>query len=139
MEVPVDKLTAFFTLMAAMSIATERVVEIIKGIIPSLAATDPDPNKERRRHMILQVLAAVAGMGVAAVGHTQVSTALGGLLDTKGDVWSFTNLGEMGLKYGLVGVMASGGSAMWNHALDIVGALKTGQELKAGQEKKVGA
>ena len=131
MEVPVDKLTAFFTLMAAMSIATERVVEILKGIFPSLAATDPDPKKENRRHMVLQVLAALAGMAVAAVGHTQVSTALGGLLDSKGDMWSFPNISEMTLKYGLVGVMASGGSAMWNHALDIVGALKNVQEKKA--------
>lgn len=125
-----DKLTAFFTLMSAMSIATERVVEILKGIFPSLAATDPDLKKEKRRHMTLQVLAALAGMAVAAVGHTQVSMALGGLLDAKGDIWSFPNIGEMALKYGVGGVMASGGSAMWNHALDIVGALKTAQEKK---------
>lgn len=125
-----DKLTAFFTLMAALSIATERVVEIIKGIFPSLAATDPDAKKEKQRRMMLQVLAAFAGMAVAAVGHTQVSTALGGLLDPKGDIWAFPNIAEMALKYGLVGVMASGGSAMWNHALDIVGALKTVQEKK---------
>lgn len=131
MEVPVDKLTAFFTLMAAMSIATERVIEILKGIFPSLAATDNDPKKEQRRHMILQMLAALAGMAVAAVGHTQVSNALGGLLNSSGDMWSLGNVGRMALKYGVVGVMVSGGSAMWNHALDIAGALKNGQEKKA--------
>jgi hypothetical protein len=119
-----DKLSAFFTLMAALSIAAERIVEIIKGIFPSLATTDTDANKERRRHMLLQFLAAFAGIGVAATAHDQVNKSLGDFLNTSSMVL-------MAAKYAVIGVMVSGGSALWNHALDIVGALKTVQEKKA--------
>ncbi len=92
-----DKLSTFFTLMAAMSIAAERVVEIIKGIFPSLAA---------------------------------VNRSLDDFLNSSGDAWG---MGLMALKYFIIGVMVSGGSALWNHALDIVGAVKTVQEKKAAQ------
>ena len=125
-----DRLSAFFTFMAAMSIAAERVVEIIKGIVPSLAATDPDANKERRRHMVLQFLAAVAGIIVAAAAHVQVNSSLGNFLNSDYDAWSLPGMGLMTVKYLIIGVMVSGGSAMWNHALDIVGALKTVEEKK---------
>ena len=124
-----DKLSTFFTLMAAMSIAAERVVEIIKGIFPSLAATDPDANKERRRHMVLQFLAALAGIVVAAA-HVQVNSSLGNFMNSDYDAWSLPGMGLMTVKYVIIGVMVSGGSAMWNHALDIVGALKTVEEKK---------
>jgi len=126
----VDRLSAFFTLMAAMSIAAERVVEIIKGIVPSLAATDPDVKKERRRHMTLQLVAALAGIGVAAAAHNQVNRSLDDFLNSSGDAWG---MGLMAVKYVILGVMVSGGSALWNHALDIVGAVKTVQEKKAAQ------
>jgi hypothetical protein len=126
----VDKLSTFFTLMAAMSIAAERVVEIIKGIFPSLAATATDTNKERRRHMLLQIVAALAGIAVAATTRTQLNSVLGNILQPDNDIWSFSNMGSMAMKYSIIGVMVSGGSAMWNHALDIVGALKTAQEKK---------
>ncbi len=125
-----DRLSAFFTFMAAMSIAAERVVEIIKGIVPSLAATDPDANKERRRHMVLQFLAAVAGIIVAAAAHVQVNSSLGNFLNSDYDAWSLPGMGLMTVKYLIIGVMVSGGSAMWDHALDIVGALKTVEEKK---------
>jgi hypothetical protein len=117
--------------MAAMSIAAERVVEIIKGIFPSLAATDPDANKERHRHMTLQLLAAFAGIAVAIVTRDQVNKAIGDFLNPGNDPWSLLSMGSLTLKYSTIGVMVSGGSAMWNHALDIVGALKTVQEKKA--------
>jgi len=116
--------------MAAMSIAAERVVEIIKGIFPSLAATDPDVKKERRRHMTLQLVAAVSGIAVAVAAHDQVNRSFDDFLNSSGDGWG---MGLMALKYAIIGVMVSGGSALWNHALDIVGAVKTVQEKKAAQ------
>ena len=125
-----DKLSTFFTLMAAMSIAAERVVEILKGIFPSLAAAATDANKERRRHMTLQLVAALAGIAVAAATRTQLNSVLGNILQPDSDIWSLSNIGSMGLKYSIIGVMVSGGSALWNHVLDIVGALKTVQEKK---------
>lgn len=124
----VDKLSTFFTLMAAMSIAVERVVEIVKGIFPSLATTQTDARMERRRHMTLQLLAAIAGVAVAAVTQASLNKILGEFLKPATDVWTLSNLSVMTAKYSLIGVMVSGGSAMWNHALDIVGAIKIKQE-----------
>ncbi len=126
-----DKLSTFFTLMAAMSIAVERVVEILKGIFPPLATTQTDAKMERRRHMWLQFLAALTGAGVAAATQDPLNKILGDFLKPSPDVWTLSNLGLMTMKYSIIGVMVSGGSAMWNHALDIVGAMKIKQENKS--------
>src|SRR5260370_27571194 len=114
--------------MTRMSLAAEGVVEIVKGIFPPVAATASDTNKERRRHMTLQLLAALAGIAVAVTTRTQLNNVLGNLLQPDSDIWTFSNMGSMAMKYSIIGVMVSGGSPIWNHALGIVGALKTAQE-----------
>ena len=120
-----DKLTAFLTSMIALSIGVERVVEIIKGLSKRLRE-DPDPRVDRdgriaaRRRLALQAIAAAVG-AVAAL--------------TIGPHDFFDSIPES--KYSspvrwlsalLLGLMASGGSAFWNHALDIVGAIKSVKE-----------
>src|SRR5260370_7275839 len=85
--------------MAAMSIAAERVVEIVKGIFPTLAATASDTNKERRRHMTLQLLAALAGIAVAVTTRTQLNNVLGNLLQPDSDISTFSNIGSMAMNY----------------------------------------
>lgn len=116
-----NNLTTFVTLMSAISIAVERVVEVIKGIVPPLATPWP-PKWELFRFAILQVLATVAGAGVAFGAHDEIATAL--------PMLSFANHPRAG--YLIVGLMASGGSAMWNHALDIVQAMKIKQQTANG-------
>src|SRR5260370_18354361 len=116
--------------MAAMSIAAERVVEIIKGIFPSLAATDPDANKERRRHMVLQFLAALAGIVVAGAAYVQVNSSLGNFLNSDYNAWSLPGMGLMTVKYLIIGVMVSGGAGIWKHAPAQLGALKNVVEKK---------
>ena len=80
--------------------------------------------------MVLQFLAALAGIVVAGAAHVQVNSSLGNFLNSDYDAWSLPGMGLMTVKYLIIGVMVSGGSAMWNHALDIVGALKTVEEKK---------
>jgi|ERR1700733_8204907 len=110
-----NNLTALVTLMTAISIAVERVVEIIKGIAPPLSKPWPR-SWEFVRFAILQILATIAGIAHAA--HDQIATAL--------PMLSFES--HQGAGYFVVGLMDSGGSAMWNQALDIVQAMKIKQQ-----------
>src|SRR5207237_7901915 len=117
-----DNLTAFLTSMVALSIGVERVVEILKGFSKWLRE-DPDPRLDRegetagRRRAALQLLAMLFGALIAyVIGPKHF---IGSLPD--GALVSFTRIASSLL----LGFMASGGSALWNHALDIVGAIKT--------------
>jgi hypothetical protein len=109
-------LTSFFTLMVAISMAVERVVEILKGIFPPLSKTWPG-DKEYLRFAILHILATVAGAGVAFAAQSQIASQVQ-MLDFKDHPY---------IGYAVIGLMASGGSAMWNQALDIVQAVKIKQ------------
>src|SRR5436190_13580408 len=56
------KLSAIISLLFALSVASERLVEIVKGLIPSLNRESADPTKEGWRRCLLQVLAVGAGI-----------------------------------------------------------------------------
>ena len=114
-------ITKLVTLLAAMSVSVERIVEILKGFIPYLNKQLDPGSAENRRRAILHVIAALFGTLVAYLGHDQIGNiaAAKPLLDLH---W---------LGYILIGLMTAGGSAFWNHVLDIIGALKTQQENTA--------
>jgi hypothetical protein len=61
------KLTMIVSLLLALSVASERLVEIIKGIIPVLNKENPNPNMEGWRKAGLQILAIVAGIFTAFI------------------------------------------------------------------------
>ena len=66
-------LTNLLTLMVAISMAVERVVEILKGIFPPLSKTWPG-DWEYGRFAVLHVLATLAGAGVAYAAQSQIAT-----------------------------------------------------------------
>jgi hypothetical protein len=113
----VTPLTNLFTLMVAISMSVERVVEIIKGIFPPLSKTWPG-DWEYARFATLHVLATLAGAVVAFAAQTQIETQVP-MLDFKAHPY---------VGYAVIGLMASGGSAMWNNALDIAQAMKMKQQ-----------
>lgn len=118
----VNVLVSFLASMIALSMGVERVVEIIKGMVPWLRTANPDRNKDSLRFLILQVMAAVVGGVIAGVTGPQNF-----LPWVKGDsgLWGWSSCI-------LLGLMASGGSAFWNHALDIIGSIKdTKEQLEA--------
>jgi len=117
MEAVMGNLSSVLSLMLAISIAVERVVEIIKGIIPQISQKWTG-QWEYVRFALVHVIAALAGTAIAYLGHAQIAQQV--------PVLSFENHLRSG--YLVVGLMASGGSAMWNHALDIVQAMKIGQQ-----------
>jgi|SRR5581483_10701807 len=120
-----DDLTGFFTSMIALSVGVERVVEMIKGIVPPLRAdpdpaTDKDGSKAARRRVVLQALAAM--VGALAAYFIGCHRFLPKLLPED------LPFGPHVLGSAVLGLMSSGGSAFWNHLLDIVGAIKTTRE-----------
>jgi hypothetical protein len=117
----VGSLSTFAALMAGISIAVERVVEIIKGAVPPLA--NPWPKYDTVRGGILQLLAAASGTIIASQMPDQIRSATPGGLGAQLN-WQV---------YAVIGLLSSGGSGAWNHILDILGALKTKQVALASQ------
>ena len=104
------KITAITTLLIALSIAAERLVEIIKGFTPALNQEHADPIREGRRRAMLQLLAVGAGIVTAWLA--------GGMIPT--EVYNATTpLGILAL-----GLLASGGSGFWNSILTSVTKVK---------------
>jgi len=67
------KLTAIITLILALSVASERLVEIIKGFIPVLDKTNTSDEKaEARRRSYLQILAVLSGILTAFLAQDYI-------------------------------------------------------------------
>lgn len=116
-------LTAVVTLILALSVASERLVEIIKGWIPSLDKENIDPVKEGRRRSILQGLAVLSGIATALLAHKYILTT--GIVKS-GDMLSLIGLG----------LLASGGSGFWNSILTYVTKLKDIKKLETEEKKQ---
>jgi hypothetical protein len=112
-------------LLVALSIASERLVEIIKGLIPWLNTANSDPKAEARRKVVLQILAVVVGIATAFLAQTSGSLPEGSLPPG----WN-TPVGIF-----TVGLLASGGAGFWNAILSYVLQMK---ELKKMEVKKSG-
>jgi hypothetical protein len=113
------KLTAIVTLILALSVASERVVEIIKGIFPTLDEKKIDEAQEARRRMFLQILAVGSGILTAWLGSGYLPEEI----VTPGEPLKIVGLG----------LLASGGSGFWNSILDYFTGLK---DLKNAQAEK---
>ncbi len=116
MDVPV-----VVTVLVALSVASERLVEIIKGLFPTLNTENPDPTKEGWRKAGLQAMAVAAGIITAWVARPALPADLS-------PAWT-TFPGILGL-----GLLASGGSGFWNSVLAYFLALK---ELKKAEVRQI--
>lgn len=122
-------LVSLFTLFASMSVAVERVIEILKGILPPLAKQQADVTREYIRSAILHLLSFFVGWAIAAISKIDISSMLklnAGACSH--DFWCW--------RYVVVGLLASGGSAFWNHLLDMVKAAKIQKESDAAATAK---
>jgi undecaprenyl pyrophosphate phosphatase UppP len=106
------------SILAALSVATERLVEIIKGSIPWLNTQAKDPNQEGWRQASLHVLAAFAGIVTAWLANSVISGTIPAQWTTPGGII-------------VIGLLASGGSGFWNSILSYVKATKDLQEAQA--------
>src|SRR5262244_130117 len=119
------KLTAIVSLLITLSVASERLVEIVKGFIPALDKENSDPNKEGRRRAVLQILAVVAGIFTAFLARPILPQ----------EILPPTNDGVILA----LGLLASGGSGFWNSILTYVTKVKEVKKLEAEEKKKTAA
>jgi len=108
------KLTTIISLLVALSIASERLVDIIKGLIPWLNQPRPKSVEEGWRKAALQLLAVAAGITTAWLANPVVP-----------DFIPHDFVGKLAL-----GLLASGGSGFWNSILAYVTKAK---DLKAAE------
>jgi hypothetical protein len=114
---PLGALTVFVTQMIGLSVASERVTETIKQwASPSLSRLTP-----ARNAAMVQTLAMISGMAVVAL------SGLNPLTMPKFVAYGWMNPVDW-LSWLIGGVLVSGGSAFWNHILDILQATKVRKE-----------
>src|SRR5438094_9530381 len=70
------KLTTVISLLVALSIASERLVDIIKGLVPWLNQQRRKPAEEGWRKAALQVIAVFAGITTAWLARPAVPACL---------------------------------------------------------------
>jgi hypothetical protein len=107
--------------LGALSVASERLVEIVKGWRPFLSHKTVGDD-ERKRKLYLHGLAIAAGVVTAFLALWFLEEPFGAVFVAKG----------LGL-----GILASGGSALWNSVLTYlikVKDIKNGEAGKALQE-----
>jgi hypothetical protein len=118
----VTSLQNFLLAMVGLSVACERVTETIKQWIwPT--PTGGQPAKAPTAATV-QVIAIVAGALVTAL------STLDPLNITKGAPFAWNNP-RYWLSWVVTGILVSGGSAFWNHLLDILQATKVQKENAA--------
>ncbi len=116
------QLTAIISVILALSIASERLVEIIKGFIPALDKQDLDQKAEGRRRSYLQILAVFSGVLTAFLARDYIPSEIAAPTES----WSILGLG----------LLASGGSGLWNSVLTYVTKAKDIKNVEAEKAKK---
>ncbi|MFL5538061.1 MAG: hypothetical protein ACJ8J0_03675 [Longimicrobiaceae bacterium] len=118
---PLNSLPATITLLIALSMATERGVEIVKSLIPWLDLVRPEPVSEGRRRAAIQALAVLFGFAIAFLTWPIIAQVMNATKERDAPTIA------------ALGLLASGGSAFWNSLLGIVLNLKVmkGAEARA--------
>lgn len=112
-------LSATVAVLLAVSLATERLVAILKTLAPAWLAEKPaeaaevDPAADKGRRLRVQAIALICAWVTAAF-----------LVEGGWDPLGTVALGRMDAPVWLVGLLASGGSAFWAQLVGWTGALK---------------
>lgn len=99
-------LSSLLATLIALSVATERLVSIIKNVVPYLSTRQATAHAERYRAAAVQLLAVAAGLATAYLAQR------GQLLPAALPRWP------------LLGLLASGGSGFWTSILGYVTSVK---------------
>ena len=123
-----ESLTAVLAFLVALSLATERVTETIKRfpLISNWLFTKrkEDSPAENARMVAVQILA----IGIGTFFASQLPGVLSSLLKTPPEQIGF-------MTYLLFGALGSGGSGMWNEAVDIIREVKKQKEILTQEQK----
>lgn len=113
------------TLIIALSVATERVVEIVKGWWPWVDQAKDLAQEESRRRAVLQLLAVAGGIGISFLAWPISSQV----------VPADASVGRIPTILAL-GLLSSGGSGFWNTILGYASSLKDLKEADADRAKQ---
>ena len=117
---PIGFITLFLTQMIGLSVAAERVTEIIKQWVgPWFKSWSAG-----RYSAAIQCIAVLSGMAVTAL------SGLNPLRIPQFNAFDWFNHADW-LSWFVTGILVSGGSAFWNHMLDILQATKVQKEQMA--------
>jgi hypothetical protein len=107
----IEFFSSIVAMLVILSVASERLVEIIKGFVPFLDIEQTDRKKESMRKALLHILAILAGIATALLAMEALATYVP------------NNLNKT---YGVValGLLASGGSGLWNSILGYANEVK---------------
>ena len=115
-----ENISTIVVILVSLSIASERLVEIVKNGIPGLAEQRKDPMKENWRKAFLQGLAVISGIVTALLARAAIGEALGAPFDTKAGIIA-------------LGFLASGGSGFWNSVANYLLKVKDIRKEEARQ------
>lgn len=137
----IDVLTTFVTVVLGVSLASERLVTMLKSLMPSLLADEKktpaqevDLIADKWRRVVLQVLAFVASWATAAFladkGADPARIPAWGWQLFHGDVSVGPALSPLHVPVPVMGLLASGGSAFWNNILGYSKAAKDTKQVQ---------
>lgn len=112
-----DGLIALIGVLISLSVASERLVEIIKNCIPQINKENPNEQYEGYRRALIQSLAVLSGILTAFMARDYLPPEIAKLSSN----WSIIGLG----------LLASGGSGFWNSILTYVTKVKDIKTVEA--------
>ncbi len=119
--------TNAIVVFGAVSLSSERAVEMIKKIVPGLGKQHSDESVERWRKLALRLITIIVGGFIAMAAGEQISQALPDIL------------GQTGVGYKeavIIGLFSAGGSDMWSQALGYVNRVKDLKKLDLAEARK---
>jgi hypothetical protein len=132
-----SSLQVLLAYLLAASVASERLVTIVKTFLPTLAEEKKKPTQEVdpvadrwRRVSVLgtAILSAWITVGLSAPGNAE-NISFGNFLP-----FATVEIGALSLPLVLVAVLVSGGSALWNNLLGYTKAVKDTKQVKQASE-----
>jgi hypothetical protein len=115
-------IASIVALLGAMSLSVERVVEIVKSMVPFLAQAQQDAGKERWRRISLYLLSTIVGTLIAFIAQEQIQPLLATMFKTPGVIGLPSCF--------ILGLLSSGGSGFWNQSLSIVEEIRKAKKLE---------
>lgn len=113
------------SLLIALSGASERLTEIIKGALPFLNNESTDATYEGFRRAGIQLLAVLSGIGTAFLSKSVIDPILTQIVGGNEQNWSSTPA------IFALGLLASFGAGFWNSILEYLLKTKDIKELTA--------
>jgi hypothetical protein len=114
-----DTIILLISYVVGIAVASERIVEMVKGVFPILWQAKDDPKEEGLRRSLLQGLSIAISVGAAFAATAALPTELKAL------GWVERSSGTVAL-----GLVAAGGSGFWNVLLTLLLNIK---DLKKGE------